>query len=269
MIIHNFDPVALDFGLFEIRWYSLSYIVGIILAWIYSKYLITKISKNNYNFISIKSSQFDDLIIYLVLGIVIGGRIGYVFFYNFDYYTNNFPEIFKIWYGGMSFHGGLIGVVIATLIFSKISKINFFKFSDIIACAAPIGIFLGRIANFINGELYGKISNLPWAIIFPMGGHLPRHPSQIYEAIFEGLILFIIINFLAIQKKLLFKSGFISGFFLILYSIFRIICENFREPDLHLGYYLNYFSMGTLLSIATFTIGCLIIIFINKNEQNY
>ena len=247
MIIHNFDPVALDFGLFEIRWYSLSYIVGIILAWIYSKYLITKISKNNYNFISIKSSQFDDLIIYLVLGIVIGGRIGYVLFYNFDYYTNNFPEIFKLWYGGMSFHGGLIGVVIATLIFSKISKINFFKFSDIIACAAPIGIFLGRIANFINGELYGKISNLPWAIIFPMGGHLPRHPSQIYEAIFEGLILFIILNFLISRDGK--KDGYISSLFLIFYSIFRFFIEFTREPDAHIGLLIFNLSMGQLISI--------------------
>jgi len=268
MIIHNFDPVAFDFGMFEIKWYSLSYITGIVLGWIYSNHLIKKISNNNYNFKSITTSQFDDLIIYLVLGIIFGGRIGYVLFYNIEHYIENFFEIFKIWHGGMSFHGGLLGVILATLIFSKIFKINFFKLSDIISCAAPIGIFLGRIANFINGELYGKISNLPWAIIFPVGGNIPRHPSQIYEAIFEGLILFFVINFLAIKKELIFKKGYVSGLFLIFYSIFRIIGENFREPDLHLGYFLSYFSMGTLLSAVTFIFGCLIIIFINKNEQN-
>ena len=152
----------------------------------------------------------------------------------------------------MSFHGGLLGVIVATFVFSKVKKINFFKFSDIISCVAPIGIFLGRIANFINGELFGKISTLPWAIIFPSGGNIARHPSQIYEAIFEGIILFILINFFAFEKKMLFRPGYISGFFLISYSILRIFSEIFREPDEHLGYFLKFFSMGTLLSFFYF-----------------
>jgi len=177
-------------------------------------------------------------------------------------------EIFKIWQGGMSFHGGLLGVIVAIYIFSIIKNANFFKLSDIVACVSPIGLFLGRIANFINGELYGKISTLPWAVIFPNGGNIARHPSQIYEAILEGLVLFILINFLALKKHLIIKTGYVSSFFLISYSILRIFSENFREPDQHLGYLFNYFSMGTLLSILTLISGFLIIFFIKKNEQN-
>ena len=194
--------------------------------------------------------------------------MGYVLFYNIEYYSQNFFEIFKLWQGGMSFHGGLLGVIISIIFFSKKTKINFFKFADIVSCVAPIGIFLGRIANFINGELYGKISSLPWAIIFPYGGSVARHPSQIYEAILEGVILFILINYLALKKQLLFRTGYISGLFLIAYSILRIISENFREPDIHLGYFLNYFSMGIILSSITFLAGCFIIFFIKNNEQN-
>jgi len=168
----------------------------------------------------------------------------------------------------MSFHGGLLGVIIATIIFSRIKRINFFYFTDIICCAAPIGLFLGRAANFINGELFGKISTLPWAVIFPNGGNISRHPSQIYEAILEGIILFILINIFAFKKQLILKAGYVSGLFLIFYSIARIIGENFREPDVHLGYFFNYFSMGVILSSITFLAGCFIIFFIKNNEQN-
>ena len=168
----------------------------------------------------------------------------------------------------MSFHGGLLGVIVSIIFFSKKTKTNFFKFADIVSCVAPIGILLGRIANFINGELYGKISTLPWAIIFPNGGSVTRHPSQIYEAFLEGIILFILINYLALKKKLLFKTGYISGFFLVSYSILRILSENFREPDMHLGYFFNYFSMGIILSSITLLAGCFIIFFIRNNEQN-
>ena len=194
--------------------------------------------------------------------------MGYVIFYNFEYYSQNFFEIFKIWQGGMSFHGGLLGVIISIIIFSKKTKTNFFKFADVVSCVAPIGIFLGRIANFINGELFGKTSTLPWAIIYLNGGNIARHPSQIYEAILEGIILFIIINYIALKKQLLFKTGYISCYFLILYSILRILAENFREPDIHLGFFFNYFSLGTLLSLATLIIGLTIIMSVKKNEQN-
>ena len=168
----------------------------------------------------------------------------------------------------MSFHGGLLGVIFATLLFSSKTKNNFFKFSDVISCVAPIGIFLGRLANFINGELYGKISTVPWAIIFPQAGYEPRHPSQLYEAILEGIVLFIAINLLAFKKKLLFKPGYISGYFLAFYSILRIIGEYFREPDEHLGYFFGYFSLGVLLSLLTLVAGCLIIFLLKRNEQN-
>jgi phosphatidylglycerol---prolipoprotein diacylglyceryl transferase len=268
MIIHNFDPVLVDFGLFQIRWYSIAYIFGITIGWAYAIKIIKSITNNNYNFESIKKSNFDDLIIYLVLGIILGGRLGYVFFYNFEYYLQNVSEIFMLWQGGMSFHGGLLGVVVAVLIFSNKEKISFFKIADIIACVAPIGIFFGRLANFINGELYGKISNIRWGVVFPNGGNVVRHPSQIYEAILEGVVLFILINFFALKKKMLFKTGYVSSLFLILYSLARIICENFREADMQIGYFFNYFSMGSLLSLVTFLIGCFIIFFIKINEQN-
>jgi phosphatidylglycerol:prolipoprotein diacylglycerol transferase len=264
MIVHNFDPVLIDFGFIEIRWYSLSYIVGIILGWVYATKII-KISKIEKYF---EEFKFDDFVIYLILGIIIGGRLGYVFFYNFEYYLNQPVEIVEIWKGGMSFHGGLMGVIISIFIFSKVKKVSFFIISDIVACAAPIGLFLGRIANFINGELYGKISSLPWAIIFPLGGNVTRHPSQIYEAALEGIILFLIVNFFAIKKKLIIKNGYASAIFLIFYSIFRIFAEIFREPDVHIGLILNYFSMGVLLCFLTLLGGFLIIFFINKNEQN-
>ena len=268
MIIHNFDPILIDFGLFQIRWYSVAYIVGILLGWQYANKIIKLTTKNNLNFKQVSKTQFDDLIVYLVIGIILGGRLGYIIFYNLEYYIENFSEVFMLWQGGMSFHGGLAGVIISIIIFSKKTKISFFKFADIVSCVAPIGIFLGRIANFINAELYGKISTLPWAIIFPDAGNVSRHPSQIYEAILEGVILFLLINYFAFKKKFFFKSGYISGLFLIFYSVLRLFSEIFREPDLHLGLFLNYFSMGVILSFITFISGCSIIFFIKKNEQN-
>jgi len=265
MIVHNFNPIFIDLVFFQIKWYSIAYILGIMLGWLYALRIIKKdenIKK------TVKASDFEDLIIYLIIGIIIGGRLGYVFFYNFGYYSENFYEIFKVWHGGMSFHGGLIGVIIGTYIFSITKKINFLKFTDIIACVAPIGLFLGRVANFINGELFGKISSLPWAVVFPEGGNFPRHPSQIYESILEGAVLFFLINFFAIKKGLLEKTGYTSALFLIFYSILRVFSELFREPDKHIGYVYNYFSMGTLLSIITFFTGCIIFYFLKKNEQN-
>jgi len=268
MFIHNFDPVLIDLGFFQIRWYSASYILGILIGWIYANKIIKLTENNQYNFTQITTKQFDDLIIYLVIGIILGGRLGYVIFYNLDYYSQNLLEIFKLWQGGMSFHGGLLGVVISILIFSKKTYINFYKVSDIISCVAPIGIFFGRIANFINGELYGKITTLPWGVVFPHAGNFPRHPSQIYEAALEGIVLFLIINYLALKKKFIYRTGYISSIFLILYSILRIFSEIFREPDIHLGLLFNYLSMGSLLSLITIIFAIFIIIFIKKNERN-
>ena len=187
MFINNFDPVAFSFFSLEIRWYSLSYIFGIIIAWIYCKKFLIKDKKILY--------LFDDLISYLIIGLILGGRLGYVFIYNFDYYSENLTEILMIWNGGMSFHGGLIGVIIATYIFSKKNKINAFSFLDLISMSAPIGIFLGRISNFINSELYGRKTDFFWGVKFEKVDDNFRHPSQIYEAIFEGIILFLFLNY--------------------------------------------------------------------------
>ena len=267
MFTHNFDPVLIDLYIIEVRWYSLAYIFGILVGWIYAKKIIKHLKTNSsLNYLNIK--DFDDFIPYLVVGIILGGRLGYVLIYNFDFYIKDPREIFYIWNGGMSFHGGLIGIILATITFTYIKKIDTFIYLDIISCVSPIGIFLGRISNFINGELYGKATDLPWGVIYPSVGNFARHPSQIYEAILEGIILFFLINFFALKKKLLLKAGYVSGIFLIFYSIARIIGEIFREPDEHLGYFFDYFSMGIILSFITFLAGCFIIFFIKKNEQN-
>ena len=195
MYIHNLDPVLLDFGFIAIRWYSLAYIFGIVIGW----WLGKKIVKNfllNVDF-KFDVKEFDDLITYLIISIIVGGRLGYVLFYNFEYYISNPVEIIKVWEGGMSFHGALIGIIIGTHLFSTRKNIPTFFFLDVIACVSPIGILFGRIANFINGELVGKVTEVSWGIIFPAIDMLPRHPSQLYEALLEGLILFILINILS------------------------------------------------------------------------
>tara|TARA_A100000164_G_scaffold89694_1_gene77469 strand:- start:53 stop:847 length:795 start_codon:yes stop_codon:yes gene_type:complete len=264
-MIHDFNPVLIDLGFLQIRWYSLAYIFGILAGWKYGKFIIKKQIFDESKNIYIKN--FDDLIGYIIVGIIVGGRLGYVIFYNPLFYLNNLGEIFKLWNGGMSFHGGFVGVVIATYFFSKFKDLNYKIYFDTICCVAPIGIFLGRIANFINGELYGMPTNKSWGVIFPNIDNLLRHPSQIYEAFLEGFILFIILNFF-LTKKILGK-GIISSLFLILYGVFRIISEQFRQPDDHIGYLLGQLSMGTILSILMVILGSLFlskIIFYEKNK---
>ena len=251
MFINNFDPVAIQFFSFEIRWYSLAYIVGILFGWILSK----KIFISNAE-IKIK---FDDYITFLILGIIIGGRLGYIFFYNFSYYSTNLLDIFKIWQGGMSFHGGLIGIIISSIWFAKKNNQNPFNYLDIVSLVAPIGIFFGRIANFINSELYGIETNLPWGVKFIQVDDLYRHPSQLYEALFEGIILFIILLYFR-NKGLLKTPGIISSLFLIFYSIFRFVIEFFRVPDNQLGYLILNLTMGQIASLIFLLIGILIII---------
>ena len=261
MIIHNFDPVFIDLGFFQIRWYALAYIAGIIIGLIYAKKIVISIKRKVFKY-NLNPNLVDDLIPYLIIGIIFGGRIGYVLFYNLNYFLNNPIKIFFIWEGGMSFHGGLVGVAILTLVFSKKNNIGLFPLTDIISCAAPIGIFFGRLANFINGELYGKVTTFPWGVVFPNAGDEPRHPSQIYEAGLEGLLLFFIMYFLFIKNKLLIKTGSATLFFLTFYSLFRLISENFREPDIHLGYIFYSLSLGSILSLITIFIA-LIIYFTN------
>ena len=260
MFIHNLDPILFDFGSISIKWYSLAYIFGILIGWWYGKIIISKkilILENKFNL-----KVFDDLITYLIFSIILGGRLGYVLFYNLSYYSKNPIEILKIWEGGMSFHGALIGIIIGTFLFSKKKNIQTLFFLDIISCVAPIGIFLGRIANFINSELFGKVTDVYWGVIFPKIDNLIRHPSQLYEAILEGIVLFLIMNFIFFKKN--YKVGNCSSFFLIFYGIFRIFAEFFREPDVQIGYLFGSISMGMLLSTFMIFVGTIIYFRINE-----
>ena len=251
MFINNFDPVAIQIFSLEIRWYSLAYIIGILIGWTLSKKIF--ISSSNLK------EKFDDFVTYVILGIIIGGRLGYVFFYNLNYYSNNLIDIFKIWQGGMSFHGGLIGVIFVCFWFSKKNNQNPYFYLDIVSFVAPIGIFFGRIANFINSELYGLETDLPWAVKFILVDDLYRHPTQLYEAFFEGLILFLILIYLK-RKGLMKTPGFISGLFLIFYSIFRFGIEFLRVPDEQLGYLFFNLTMGQIISFLFFLIGIYILV---------
>ena len=255
MFINNFDPVAIQIFTLEIRWYSLAYIVGILFGWILSK----KVFILDLNI----KDKFDDFITFLILGIIVGGRLGYVLFYNFDYYFDNPADILKIWQGGMSFHGGLIGVIVASIFFSKKNNQNAFDYLDIVSLVAPIGIFFGRLANFINSELYGIETKVPWAVKFVQVDNLFRHPSQVYEAIFEGIILFFILIYFR-RKGFMKIPGFISGLFLFFYSIFRFLIEFLRVPDEQLGYLFFSLTMGQIISFIFFVIGIYLII--NKYE---
>ena len=246
MFINNLNPVALEIFSLKIHWYSLAYIFGIIFGWIYCKKKLIEDKKI--------LDLFDGLINYLIIGIIVGGRVGYILIYNLDYYLANISEILMIWKGGMSFHGGLVGIVVSTFIFSKKNNVNAFIFLDLIAIVAPIGIFLGRISNFINSELYGKESDIFWSVKFLAVDEIYRHPSQIYEAIFEGIVLFLILNYLY-RKKVFINPGVISSIFLILYSVFRIIIEYFREPDIQLGYLIFNLTMGQIVSIIFLIFG--------------
>ncbi len=260
MFTHNLDPVILNLGFIDIRWYSLAYIFGILFGWWYGKKIILGRFQLGGEKFDIK--KFDDLITYIIISIIIGGRVGYVLFYNFEFFINNPLEIFKIWQGGMSFHGALLGVIIGTYIFASKEKIQTMFLLDVIACVAPIGIFFGRIANFINGELVGKATNVPWGVIFPTYDMMLRHPSQIYEAFLEGIFLFLILKIIINKKN--YKTGMCANYFLILYGTFRIFSEFFREPDLQIGYILNFVSMGTLLSVIMILTG--FIIFYSKQK---
>jgi len=251
MFINNFDPVAFQIFSLEIRWYSLAYIIGILLGWILSKKIF--ISDPNLK------EKFDDFVTYIILGVIIGGRLGYVFFYNLSYYSNNFIDIFKVWQGGMSFHGGLIGVIIVSIWFSKKNNQKTFIYLDIISLVAPIGIFFGRVANFINSELYGIETKFFWAVKFVQVDNLYRHPTQLYEALFEGIILFLILIYFR-NKGFMKVPGLISGLFLFLYSIFRFLIEFLRVPDEQLGYLFLNLTMGQIISFVFLLIGIYLII---------
>ncbi len=235
----------------EIRWYALSYIFGLILGQIYIKNIIKLEKYKNI----INERHVENFLIWAMLGIILGGRLGYVLFYNFSYYIINPVKILYVWQGGMSFHGGLLGITLSMFLFTKKYNLRFLTLTDLICAAAPIGIFLGRISNFLNGELWGKKSELPWALIFKCADNSLRHPSQLYEAFFEGIMIFIILYYFIFKTKILNKPGKISGLFCILYASSRIFIEFFREPDKHIGtLYYNY-TMGMALSIPLIILG--------------
>ncbi len=244
----DIDPVIFSIGVFSIRWYALAYIGGILLGWL----LLRRITSSPQD--PIGYAPFDDLMNYGIIGIILGGRIGYVLGYNFFYYLQHPLEALYIWQGGMSFHGGFLGMVVSIILVARKHKISVIGFGDLIAIAAPIGLFFGRIANFINGELYGRITDVPWAFVFPHGGPLPRHPSQLYEALLEGALLFIII-FWAYRKGARNTPGLMIGLFMTGYAISRIIVEFVREPDTQLGIIFGQFTMGQILSLPMLVIG--------------
>jgi phosphatidylglycerol---prolipoprotein diacylglyceryl transferase len=249
----QFDPIAVSLGPFAIRWYALAYIVGIVLGWVYArKILRTETFWGGPAPISVV--QFDDFVLWVTLGIILGGRTGYVLFYNLPHFIAHPLEIFQLWQGGMSFHGGFLGCVAAVLLFGWRNKVPVLSLGDVTCAVGTIGLLLGRLANFINGELWGRVTDAPWAFVFPTGGPLPRHPSQLYEAALEGILLFAVLT-LMIRRGALLRPGLIVGTFAILYGLARIFSEFFREPDPQLGFLWGGLTMGMLLSLPMIAAG--------------
>lgn len=255
----NIDPIAFSLGPFHIRWYALAYLAGFVGGWIYALWLADLDRDRRPN-----RDDVDNILPWMVLGVILGGRIGYVLFYNLDYYLQNLDQIPLVWHGGMSFHGGLLGVALVIIAFCRYYKIPTLAMGDIISTVAPIGLFFGRIANFINGELYGRITDVPWAVNFPTGDGWARHPSQLYEAGLEGLLLFTVLFFMARNPAIRRRQGTLFGTLLVGYGLCRMFIEHFREPDPQLGLFLGYISMGQILCLPMILIGGLIIAYARK-----
>ena len=249
------DPVLIQIGPFALRWYALAYITGILLGWMYARAIV-----RSEQFWGGKApmtvTDFDDFVLWATLGVIVGGRTGYVLFYNPAHFAANPAEIVQLWKGGMSFHGGFVGVVIAVALFARSRKIQFLSLADVTCAVYPIGHTLGRIANFINGELWGRPTDVPWAMVFPdrLAGPIPRHPSQLYEAALEGLLLLAILAF-AMNRGALKRRGLVTGIFAVAYGATRILCELFREPDVQLGFLWGGLTMGMLLSVPLMALG--------------
>ena len=246
MYIHNLDPIAFKIFNFSIYWYSLSYLFGFIFSFFYAKFLIQK------GYVKLNFSYFEDFLSWAVVSVIIGGRLGYIFFYNFNFYLENPLFILKIWEGGMSFHGGLLGLIFSIFLYSKLKKIDFIELSNLVSACAPFGLFLGRIANFVNKELVGKPTDSNWGVLF-IENDVLRHPSQLYESLFEGLVLFFLILYIFFKNYHKFVNIF--AVFFIFYGLSRFALEFYREPDEHIGYIFQNFSMGQLLSFPMIIIG--------------
>ncbi|UUP16339.1 prolipoprotein diacylglyceryl transferase [Nitratireductor thuwali] len=250
------DPVIFQVGPLAVHWYGLGYVVGILFGWWYAKRLVANNRLWAHETSPMKPEDLDDFVIWAALGIVLGGRLGYVLFYDLARYIQNPLDIFAIWQGGMSFHGGMLGTIVAMVVFARSRGINPWSMLDTIAAAAPVGLGLVRLANFINSELWGRPTDMPWGFVFPDGGPLPRHPSQLYEAALEGLVLFLVLRLLTHRALKLKTPRFVGGAFICGYGLSRIFVEFFREPDAHIGYLLGgWLTMGMVLSLPMVLIG--------------
>jgi phosphatidylglycerol---prolipoprotein diacylglyceryl transferase len=252
----NIDPVIVNLGPLSLHWYGLGYVAGIMFAWWYGKRLIGNMRLWRDNVPPMEPLDLDDFVLWAALGIVLGGRVGHILFYDFAKYAADPLSIFYVWNGGMSFHGGFLGMVIAMILFARRRAINVWSLFDVIACAAPVGLGLVRLANFINSELWGRVTDVSWGVIFPNGGPLPRHPSQIYEALLEGLVLIVAMRLLSHSAFKLRTPGFIAGAFVALYGSFRILVETVREPDSQIGFLAGgWLTMGMVLSLPMIAAG--------------
>ncbi|MBN9021047.1 MAG: prolipoprotein diacylglyceryl transferase [Rhizobiales bacterium] len=260
------DPVLVEVGPVVIRWYALAYIVGIFLGWWYVKSLVRNAAIWGPAGPPMKPVDIDDFVVWCAVGIILGGRIGYVLFYDLPLFLANPLEVFALWHGGMSFHGGFLGTVLAMVIFARVRKIPTWSLIDVIAPSVTFGLFLGRLANFINGELFGRVTDVPWAIVFPAGGPEPRHPSQLYEALLEGILLFIVLRVLTNRLGKLQQPGFVSGAFAAGYGIARTTAEFFREPDIQIGYLAGGLTMGMLLSIPMIVAGVALMLWASRRR---
>ena len=253
------DPVAIAIGPLAIRWYALAYVIGLLGGWYYARRLAANASLWG-DLRRPTLADTDDLIVWVALGVVLGGRIGYVLFYNFDVYLAQPSEMFAVWRGGMSFHGGFLGSILAIVLFARRRNLSGLAMLDLAAVVVPIGLFFGRIANFVNGELWGRPApDFPYAFVFPNGGPVPRHPSQLYEAFGEGLVLFVLLA-LAVRRFGFRRPGLLGGMFVLGYAVARIVCEFFREPDAQLGYLFGGVTMGMLLSVPMALVGAVAIV---------
>jgi phosphatidylglycerol:prolipoprotein diacylglycerol transferase len=248
------DPVAFSIGPFEARWYALAYVAGLILAFWYMKRLVRQPALWNGQ-LAATPQQLDDLFLWATFGVILGGRLGYVLFYDPIYFANHPLDIVKLWQGGMSFHGGFLGVIVACWGFAGMQGLRLDQLLDLAAASVPLGLGLGRLANFINGELYGRMTDVPWSMVFPHGGPLPRHPSQLYEALLEGVLLFILGRIATHRFQVLSHPGRLAGIFALSYALIRIFVEFFREPDVHIGFYAGFITRGMVLSLPMILIG--------------
>ena len=254
----NIDPILIDLGPFRLSWYGLMYVFGFVAAYFLVRY---QMKRKDFG---VSKPEVEDLFFYIIIGLVVGARLGYVLFYDLKMYLADPLEAFAIWHGGMSFHGGLIGVLFVAVFFSWKRKKSFWKIADLFIVTAPLGLGLGRIGNFINGELYGRVTQVPWGMIFPRGGPLPRHPSQLYESALEGWVLFLILWLIKDIKKI--PTGGLLALFLSIYGVFRFFVEFFREPDPQLGFILGPFSMGQVLCAFMIVTGVVLYIYLSKKN---